>query len=40
MRESVCKDHYQIGGTDTIIKQVHGANFRDIRTNDPWIRTE
>lgn len=33
------KERYQISGTDTIIEQVHGDHFRDIRTNEPWIRT-
>lgn len=37
--KSAGKERYQIGGTDTIIEQVHGDNFRDVRTNEPWIRT-
>lgn len=40
MRESVCKVHYQINDTDTIIEHIHEVNFRDIRTNEPSIKTE
>lgn len=36
--KSAGKERYQIDGTDTVIEQVHGDNFRDIRTNEPWIR--
>lgn len=37
--EPARKERFQISGTDTIIEQVHGDNFRDIRTNEPWVRT-